>query len=154
MNIFNILILLLVFGSLLGANTSKCNVLFYLSGILLLNYTVKNWWLIVPKVVLNWGKTTDLYTLESKHWYLSSDVINFSHWDIKFFLKATYYQNTTFKSHQFMAHYKSHHFIMIRPSFSCFCHFNHHICSNLHVYVYSTWCLVHDIIISTFWLPF
>ena len=38
--------------------------------------------------------------------------------------------------------------------FALFCHFNHHICSNIRNSLDSTWSLVHVIIISTFWLLF
>ena len=61
------------------------------------------------------------YFLESTHWDISIDVINFSYWHIKK-LKATFYQNNWlfFLSHHFMAHYKSHHFTLIRPYFCLF----------------------------------
>ena len=50
------------------------------------------------------------YSLESRHWYLSSDAINFHYFHTKgYFLKATFDQNNQlfFSSRHFMAHYES-----------------------------------------------
>ena len=62
------------------------------------------------------------YLLESRHWDISSDAINFSYWRIRLFSFGLHFTQKTdfFSSHHFMAHYKSHHFTLIRPYFRSF----------------------------------
>ena len=48
------------------------------------------------------------YWLESRHWDLSGDAINFSYWQMKLFFWLYFTKNINFfSSHHFMAYYKS-----------------------------------------------
>ena len=62
------------------------------------------------------------YLLGSRHLDLSSDAINFSCWHVKrVFLRLNFTKTIDFlSSRHFMAHYKSHHFTLMRTYFLSF----------------------------------